>query len=164
MLNIKSGEIKNLFLKLYRTWFAKKDGYYYKSMKYTYNIIELIRKQQTGYNSPSKLSCLEPCEEYIYAHYCDYDFSYQELLSLSGLSYSYFKKLFIDKHGMPPVKYINRLKMIRACELLKSEKYRVNEIAQLCGFENTYYFSNFFKKHTGLSPLQYIKAQKGKKI
>lgn len=159
-ISVKSSELKSLFQKLYRTWFAKKDGYYYKSARYTYNIIELIRKQQSGYNTQNKFSYLTPCEDYISSHYCDLKFNYAKLTSLSGLSYSYFKKLFIDKYGMPPVKYINRLKINRACELLITEKFRINEIAELCGFENTYYFSNCFKKHTGVSPIKYTKNQK----
>ena len=88
-------------------------------------------------------------------HYHDVKFDYENLISLSGLSYSYFKKLFIDKYGCPPVKYITKLKINRACELLMTGKFSISEIANLCGFENVYYFSNVFKKHTGVSPKNY---------
>lgn len=154
-ISVKSAEIKSIFEKLYRTWFSKSDGYYYKSMRYTYNIIELIKKQQSGYNNIANFSYLSACEDYISCHYCDYKFDFSELLSLSGLSYSYFKKLFIEKYGLPPVKYINRLKINRACELLETKKFSVSEIAEICGFENTYYFSTVFKNHTGVSPKNY---------
>ncbi len=156
-ISVKSNEIKTLFEKLYRTWFAKKDGYYYKSMGYTYNIIGLLRKQQLSYIPKSKFSRLSPSEDYMRLHYCDRKFNYNKLINLSGLSYSYFKKLFIDKYGIPPVKYITKLKIDRACELLATEKFSISEIAEICGFENSYYFSTVFKKQMGVSPKNYLK-------
>ena len=92
-------------------------------------------------------------------HYCDYKFDYEEFVSLSGLSYSYFKKLFIQKYGMPPVKYVNSLKIKRACELLATNNFTVSEIAEICGFENTYYFSTVFKNYVGVSPKNYAEIK-----
>ncbi len=154
-LSLKSAEIMGIFEKLFRVWVSKKDGYYYKSMRYTYNIAELIKKNQSLYNSTKRFSYLTASEEYMFNHYCDYKFDYEKLVELSGLSYSYFKKLFTEKYGMPPVKYINSLKIKRACELLETNNFTVCEISQICGFENTYYFSNVFKNYIGVSPKRY---------
>jgi AraC-like DNA-binding protein len=153
-ISVKSDEVKVLFKKLFQTWISKNDGYYYKSMGYFYNIAELLKKQQTYSNSKSFKS-LANSEEYMFNHYCDYKFNFTEFVNLSGLSYSYFKKLFVRKYGVPPVKYINRLKINRACELLQTNKFRVGEIAEICGFENTYYFSSVFKNIIGVSPKHY---------
>lgn len=84
-----------------------------------------------------------------------YDFDYNEMCSKSGLSYSYFKELFISKYKMSPVKYITHLKIEYAKELLIIGKYSMSEIASRCGFENAYYFSTVFKKQVGISPTQY---------
>ncbi len=43
----------------------------------------------------------------------------------------------------------------RAKKLLIGTTYSISEIASRCGFENVYYFSNFFKKHTGTFPSKY---------
>lgn len=42
-----------------------------------------------------------------------------------------------------------------AKRLLKYESQSVKEIAFRLGFNDPFYFSNFFKKHTGLSPKAY---------
>lgn len=42
-----------------------------------------------------------------------------------------------------------------AKRLLVGTTYSISEIAERCGFENVYYFSNLFKKHIGISPLKY---------
>ena len=154
-LTAKSGELLNLFEKLFRVWVSKKDGYYYKSMRYTYNIAEIINKNRSVYSNKKRFDYLKASEEYMSEHYCDYKFNYDKFISLSGLSYSYFKKLFIEKYGMPPVKYINGLKINRACELLRTNSFTINEIAEICGFENTYYFSTVFKNYMGVSPKNY---------
>lgn len=76
---------------------------------------------------------------------------------LTGLSYTYFKKLFIDKNGVPPSKYVTFLRINRACELLISNLLKVDEIASMCGFNDVYYFSKLFKKIKGVSPTGFKK-------
>lgn len=155
-LTAKTGEIKQLFEKLYRTWVSKSESFYYKSIRYTYKIFELLRRQQLAYTHTKGSFHLLPSEEYMFAHYCDRKFDYGELTRLSRLSYSYFKKLFIQKYGVSPVRQVNRMRIQRACELLESGRFTVGQIAEICGFENTYYFSTVFKNHTGVSPKNYI--------
>ncbi len=59
----------------------------------------------------------------------------------------FIKKLFIDKYGMPPIKYVTHLKVNRACELIQTGMFSISEIAELCSYENVYYFSNVFKNN-----------------
>ena len=44
-----------------------------------------------------------------------------------------------------------------SCTFWYGTSYSVAEIARRCGFENTYYFSNTFKKHQGCAPSAYRK-------
>jgi len=144
---------KTEYEKIYRIWNCKKSGYYYKSMQQIYNIIESLRSSQLRHCSKNNLFYV--IDEYISEHYCDTKFDYSMLVKISGLSYSYFKKLFIDKYGCPPVKYITHLKIKHACELLQTKKISISKISEMCGFDNVYYFSNVFKKHIGVSPKNY---------
>lgn len=70
----------------------------------------------------------------------------------TGLSYVQFLRRFKAFTGMTPMDYVTSLRLQRAKELLTGSTLPVKEIANVCGFENEYYFSNFFKKHTGRSP------------
>ncbi len=151
----KGEDMRPLFERLCRTWVNKRDGYYYRSMQLTYELIEALRRAQQRYSPNRKFEVLSPAEEYLAEHYLDADFDYGELVRRSGLSYSYFKKLFIDKYGCPPVKHVTHLKLARACELLQSGSFSITRVATLCGFDNLYYFSNVFKKHFGVSPKYY---------
>lgn len=70
----------------------------------------------------------------------------------TGLSYVQFLRRFKAFTGMTPMDYVTSLRLQRAKELLTGSTLPVKKIANVCGFENEYYFSNFFKKHTGRSP------------
>lgn len=144
-----------LMEKLHLIWFSKKSGYYYRSLQLIYQLFEALHQKQIRYQTPHKFIPLEPSLNYMMEHYCDIDFDQKQMISLSGLSYSYFKQLFIARYGMPPVKYLTQLRIRRALELLQTKKFSITEIAELCGFENVYYFSNVFKKQTGVCPSGY---------
>ena len=60
--------------------------------------------------------------------------------------------------------FIVNLRVNRAKELLRSPAPpNIREVAQQCGFENEYYFYEFFKTQTGMTPHGYQKSQKRQK-
>ena len=158
-LNPKGDKMKSSFEKLYRIWLGKRSDYYCRSMQMAYGIFEDVRRAQLQYSPDTSLERLSAAEEYLAEHYCDTDFAYDKLVASTGLSYSYFKKLFLHRHGMPPVKYVTHLKIKHACELLETGQFSVSQVAALCGFENVYYFSNVFKKHQGVAPKFYAERR-----
>lgn len=145
-------EMRSRFSKLYHTWFAKSRGYYPQAMAQFYQIIALhLSHEQAGLPHENDRR-LQAASAYITQHYLDADFDYQALAQAAGLSYSYFKKLFTDLYRVPPVKYVTRLRMDYARELLITGKYSVSEVAELCGYSEAYYFSAVFKRVFGISP------------
>ncbi|NLA84384.1 MAG: AraC family transcriptional regulator [Clostridiales bacterium] len=79
-----------------------------------------------------------------------------ELAEVSHLSVSHFRRLFTEYFNMSPIEYINKLKIKKACELLRSGMYTVSETAEKTGFTNIYYFSRLFKEIIGISPKKMI--------
>jgi AraC-like DNA-binding protein len=57
--------------------------------------------------------------------------------------------------GETPSNFFRTYKLNRAAELLKSGKYTVSEIADLCGFSTQSHFSVVFKKQFGVTPTEY---------
>ncbi len=93
---------------------------------------------------------------FINQNYCN-KITLDELSEISGYSLTHFKRLFLEHTKTSPKKYINHLRINKAKNLLKSNLFTISEVAARCGFENIYYFSNAFKKETGLSPKEYMK-------
>lgn len=73
------------------------------------------------------------------------------------ISPGYLSALFKKQYNQNFVDYINEVKTNRACELIREGKYRIYEISYMLGFENAYYFTRVFKRHTGMTPTEYQK-------
>ena len=70
-------------------------------------------------------------------------------------------RLLVKKElGWAPGQFIAMHRMKVAQYNLSMTSKRVNEVAQLCGFQSVYAFSHFFKKHTGMSPLAWRNSVK----
>ena len=78
-----------------------------------------------------------------------------EYANLCGLSKSQFIRSFTDYTGTTPMRYKNNIIIKDAQWYLLNTDLAINEIAAMLKFDNVYYFSNMFKKHTGLSPRQF---------
>ena len=55
--------------------------------------------------------------------------------------------------------YLNRVRINRVKELLKTTDMKLAEIAALTGFSDEFYLSRQFKKATGVSPVLYARGQ-----
>ena len=53
------------------------------------------------------------------------------------------------------IKYLNRIRIEKAKELLISTDEKIVEISQMVGIENTNHFIRLFKEKTGVTPLTY---------
>jgi signal transduction histidine kinase/DNA-binding response OmpR family regulator len=80
-----------------------------------------------------------------------------EVLRMSRTKFYYKVK---GLTGENPNVFFKTYKLNRAAELLKEGKYRVSEVADLCGFGTLSHFSASFKKRFGVAPSEYIKGEK----
>lgn len=78
-----------------------------------------------------------------------------EFAQLSGMSLSSFKRKFTETYQESPKKYLLKMKLDKACQMLKSDSLRISEIAYDIGFDTISTFNRSFKSHYGLSPSEY---------
>ena len=79
----------------------------------------------------------------------------EELAMRLNISYSWFRRVFKEYTGYAPAKYFQELKLRKAKQMLVGTSQSVKEISFFLGFQSTEYFFSFFKKRTGLTPLEY---------
>jgi AraC-like DNA-binding protein len=79
----------------------------------------------------------------------------EEMAEFCGLSKDHFRRLFKKRAGMLPKAYIDKLKLMKASELLVSTDQSVEEIARRLAYVDPYHFSRRFKQVIGFSPTNY---------
>ena len=73
------------------------------------------------------------------------------------VSKSFLSKKCKDLTGLSVQHLHEKLKIEQAKNMLALGSFELSEIASKLGFKNQNYFSNVFKKNTGMSPLNWLK-------
>lgn len=60
--------------------------------------------------------------------------------------------------GITFIDYLTKVRIRKAIDLLFEEDLKMYEIAEKVGYTTQHYFSNVFKKITGVSPAEYRKS------
>ena len=92
---------------------------------------------------------------YIAEHFARSDFSLNMISAHIGVSSSYFSSIFKQEMGQSFVEYLTKVRIDKACELLKCTNLRTAEIGESVGYNDPHYFSATFKKIMGQSPKDY---------
>ena len=80
-----------------------------------------------------------------------------KLPELGNLSVPHFSVLFRKQTGTSPIRFITRLRIQKACELLDTTNFPISEISTQVGFANQLYFCRQFKQQIGIAASQYRK-------
>ncbi|OMF38026.1 AraC family transcriptional regulator [Paenibacillus sp. FSL H8-0548] len=95
---------------------------------------------------------IHECMKYIELHALE-GISVQQVADFAGVHRSYFTQVFTSQAGMPPMKYIQKIRMDKARRLLIDTDATITEIALSLGYPNLYTFTRAFKIYYKQSPL-----------
>lgn len=90
------------------------------------------------------------------------DWKAKELAAFAGVSYSALRQLFREALHESLHDHLQQVRVDAARQLLADDSLRVKEVAQRLHFSTEYYFTNFFRNQTGVSPTEFrnLTAQK----
>jgi AraC-like DNA-binding protein len=83
--------------------------------------------------------------------------SNQTLSNEGGMSVNAYARLFKDQTGFSPRRYLSRMRIEKACNLLHHSELSIEQIAAACGFADRYYFTRVFSQTMQTSPGAYRK-------
>ena len=96
----------------------------------------------------------------VAAYLCEHareQITLSEVAAHFAVSPSHLSRVFHQETGFGLREYLVHYRIRQACDLLLNTNLSVTQIADRCGFSDSNYFGDAFKKATGLSPREYRK-------
>lgn len=100
-------------------------------------------------------------KDYVLEHLTEY-VTRENVASYLCMSSSGFYQKWVSITGEAPSLFIERIKMEKAMEFLKSGLYQINEIPELIGLSNEEYFRKKFKEYFGMTPTEALRRNHAK--
>ncbi|MCR4909601.1 MAG: 2-isopropylmalate synthase [Lachnospiraceae bacterium] len=86
----------------------------------------------------------------------------EDLSRLFFLSKPYLSKYIKEKSGMTFGENVQKIRLKKACSLLKNGNMKVEKVAESVGYQSVEHFNRQFKKKYGMTPVQYRNAENRK--
>lgn len=121
-----------------------------------YFYILLSLHSNSGAQSSNSISKqhVEAAKAYMQINFHNY-ITISEVASYIYIDPRYMYNLFIKYEGVSPKKYLNNLKISKACELLEKTNLSISEVANSVGYDDSLQFSKFFTSQMKISPSKY---------
>ncbi len=89
------------------------------------------------------------------------DWKAKELAAIGKVSYSGLRALFQQAGQGTIHEHIQRARLDQARLLLADKRLSIKDVAGQLNFSSEFYFSHFFRHHTGMTPTEFRKHMKG---
>ena len=163
-LVLDKGENKELtrLIDSYITESKEKKAYYTQKCEAIIRaiVLEIMRESLKGTNliiepsNSTNMSQISKSLDYINEHFAE-PIKAQHLAEACGLSETHFRRVFEAYINMPPMDYLNLVRIQKACEIMKKGNEPMDVVANMCGFTTGSTFNRNFKKFLGTSPYQW---------
>ena len=118
------------------------------------DIIDKIAREVS--EPPPQNVLLEKAKYYIKNNYGK-PLSVQDVADYLGRNPNYFSHIFKKEENISFVDYLNQIRIKQAQRLLTTTTLLTYEISEQVGYTDYRYFTQVFKKNTGMSPTDYRK-------
>ncbi|WP_239618208.1 response regulator transcription factor [Cohnella mopanensis] len=97
--------------------------------------------------------------EYIRKNFSE-DVGAQQIADHIGISRDHLRHLFKEETGQTVLDALTAIRIDQSKTMLDEGKHKIYEIAELVGYRNSQYFSQVFRKSTGMTPLEYVERKR----
>ena len=150
------GFIRTLFLKMLEEFSEKRRGSLdiIKNLLLTL-LISIAREDEEEYEETSHVGVIK---SYIADNFMGTP-SLSEISEKLGISLTYASLIFKRATGTAFRDYVMKLRIEKACDLLRTSDKTIAEISELVGYTDPAFFYKSFKKHLDMSPAKYKKLR-----
>ena len=146
---------------LFELYQRAKKGQFKSSFEADKAIFDFLCLLCVGEDKERKITVplVEEAKEYLKDNF-DQEVSLMIIAEKLGVSHSHLSREFMRHTGEQPVKYLTKLRLEKAIEMLCSTKETLSDISYACGFGDVNYFCKVFRKYMHISPGEFRKQVK----
>ncbi len=115
-----------------------------------------LRQQEEALLSDDDIVSLDNVKSYIDDHYTT-TIPLDLLAEIAWMSKSSLKSKFKQRYHMSTTEYLQRRRMQIADHLLMNSNIKISDVARAVGYQSSSRFSELYKRHKGITPLEYRK-------
>lgn len=130
-----------------------------RQMQFQQLLQEMTTTHYLAKSSPA-MAVAEKAISYLQKNFAN-KISYRELGESLNYHPNYIARCMVNTIGYSPVEYVNQVRLEHSKMLLVSTNWSIEKIAENSGFQQTAYFSRFFKKREGMSPYHFRRQFEG---
>ncbi len=108
------------------------------------------------------LSLISEVKEYIDVNFCQ-RIRIDDLCFLFNTNKTTLSKAFKTVYGQTLIDYVNSRRVKYTKQLLRDGAHTLTSIAEMMDLSSVHYLTSLFKKHTGLSPSEYLASLSSEK-
>lgn len=161
----KIGQVPSLIANFRAVLAETSTGYNARAMVYAANMLKQLlaylgKLIHAASQAPQQKFSLDHIQAYMLQN-LDKSIDLERLAQQANLSKYHFSKKYKELTGHSPVHHFHQMKVEYARYLLETSDLDIQGIAARVGYDDSLYFSRFFRKATGSSPTQYRQAYSG---
>jgi len=107
-----------------------------------------------------RIPLVEGTKAYLEQHYHKEEVTLLSVAESMGVSQSHLSREFAKYVGEPPVRYLTKLRLEKAAELLCATELGMEEVSRECGFGDVNYFGKVFRKYMKMAPGEFRRQAK----
>ena len=120
---------------------------------------DMLEKMEEGSTKYEIMS--HTINEYLALNYNQNSLNLAKIANDLGFESSYLRRVYKVTTGITIMQKLEDIRISQAKYLLNSGKYQSQEIAEMVGFSNAFYFSKRFKQTCGMTPTEYRHKKEG---
>ena len=152
-------QIKADFLRLYKAYNRRDEYSWYDCIAALYTILGKISRavdSNGDYIQHQRCGNIIRARDYLAENYNDPALSLDAAAAIAEVSLRRFGELFRRLYHVTPGRYVTRLRISAAEDMLRMKSYTVAEIAASVGYTSPGYFCRVFTRETGVPPSRFM--------
>lgn len=125
----------------------------------THELIRTITEHQPSIYHHSSNLMINEIVKFINIEFGS-EITLETLSQRANLSKNHFSKCFNDEMSITPMEYLRSIRLKNAKKMLRSNELSITQIAQLCGFNSSSYFTKSFREVFGETPKVFVEREK----